>query len=107
MSFTPGPWKVDAKSVGGFLVSTQAEPVHEIANVYTNARGRENAHLIAAAPQMLQVLETIFHSCFELHEPLSVDHLALMKSVIQLAHGRSFFVAEAEEAKQAIEGHGL
>lgn len=59
MSFTAGPWQVESKAMGGHLVSTVSEPLHEIALVYTNAHGLENAHLMASAPELLDCLDEV------------------------------------------------
>lgn len=60
MRFTPGPWKRYERTDGGLVVTTQKglSPV-SIANVVIRRDLHEfqaNAHLIAAAPDLLDVL---------------------------------------------------
>jgi hypothetical protein len=61
--FTPGPWTVAAKDLGGEGPSwrVHTDDGQEVAKVHRwNGEGDEaNAHLIAAAPMMLVALEAL------------------------------------------------
>jgi hypothetical protein len=71
MSYTPGPWfvpertgtqYVEARIGGGWLQEVAACGPTE-----KPEEQRANARLIAAAPQLLQALESIFYCCDEDH----------------------------------------
>ena len=52
---TPGPWKTTHSEVGGYRVSDSTG--WGVAVVLKDTNDEANAHLIAAAPQMLEALE--------------------------------------------------
>jgi hypothetical protein len=67
---TPGPWRVEAVDAEGTLVYHRVMSAgYRVAGVYTIRGGRglsreesdANAHLIAAAPEMLAALEGILN----------------------------------------------
>ena len=66
MKQTPGPWNASwngtwiVKSVAGWLIAKIAPPTH-----YTPEQVEGHAHLIAAAPELLEALRLgwAFHSC--------------------------------------------
>ncbi len=64
---TPGPWKADKDSKGGYLVyqygpdlgkSGNAEDCPPIAEVLFNNNAKANAQLIAAVPELLALLKS-------------------------------------------------
>ena len=62
MSHTPGPWKVDENNKGFVNIRRDVDSyTSDIATVWDfyAKNYRSNAHLIAAAPDMLEALETI------------------------------------------------
>jgi len=54
---TPGPWKTTHSAMSGYRVSDSTG--WGVAVVLKDANDEANAHLIAAAPQMLEALEKI------------------------------------------------
>lgn len=107
MRATSGPWMVDQQANHGYLVSTQDQPVHEIALVYINQRGLENAHLISAAPEMFETLQILLHECCELRQPMHMGHELLIKSIIDKAEGRIAARKEMATSQKIIGEYGL
>lgn len=57
-AFTPGPWEIES----GFLItSPHSGQIANIrgAGIYYNEESNANAHLIAAAPELLSICEKI------------------------------------------------
>lgn len=59
MSHTPGPWKVtEAPAPDSYIVRADAATAKPIASIWWNGDPpRENAHLIASAPRLLEAVE--------------------------------------------------
>ena len=55
---TPGPWTFDAGNRDVVRTETGCNPIL-IAQLYKDSRTEANAHLIAAAPEMLEALKKI------------------------------------------------
>ena len=74
---TPGPWQIVSHSTAGQVAIATQGPMP---SVYCIGKDKEaNAHLIAAAPELLDALE---HAVFELEEKTGVytgDFQALIK----------------------------
>jgi hypothetical protein len=95
--FTPGPWR--ATSGGLVWAATEQRPANSIADVYSCTAGSErgqneernaNATLIAAAPEMLEVLHYVSMNIGRGDgnlNPKLVELQKLMKSAIARATG--------------------
>lgn len=55
MTHTPTPWEVVSKFIGPYMIKAKADNNHTVALV----ADVDNARLIAAAPDLLEALETI------------------------------------------------
>jgi hypothetical protein len=94
--YTPGPWKIDP--IGDKLDTDTIEIfagnkwVADAKGVHVGPlRGEEvraNAHLIAAAPELLEVLENIIEGLDEAHYPTSMnEYIKKAKQAIKKATG--------------------
>jgi hypothetical protein len=98
MNHTPGPWKVDEMSemdkngrVSAKISGPDLKAQGHIAHVYAKGEGavglieqQANARLIAAAPEMLEVLETVKRARLKEHAetPESWKALVLLGSQV-------------------------
>jgi hypothetical protein len=59
---TPGPWNIFLPASEGdhLCIETEAESVCDVVLTKSDARQLANAHLIAAAPELLAALEFLF-----------------------------------------------
>ena len=66
---TPGPWHVETEPQGCKGQYTQYTIQPRIADVfYMNQTGEANARLIAAAPDLLAALESLYAECAMIHK---------------------------------------
>lgn len=88
--YTPGPWNVHKLPDGSHHIVADHWGASIAVSMYpdTGSKGREaNARLIAAAPAMLEVLETIQHRAAR-NDPPSLEWLhTFCTEVINLATG--------------------
>lgn len=96
MSHTPGPWKVKAVRHGdevvGYNVDAERhDPAHSSEFPYYCIEHVADAHLIAAAPELLQAIKLLVHT----HDMLTAwagksdpPSIALARVVIAKAEGR-------------------
>ena len=87
---TPGPWTVDDREYAGvkwdaIIRNRDNDPVACVGMAgYTEATGQANAHLIAAAPDMLEALKKLQDSEYE-----TVDEFFLItNAAIAKAEGK-------------------
>lgn len=65
---TPGPWSINPKG-GTPMVGIDLQdggellPIVEVVYGYNNAEAKANAHLIAAAPELLEALKNLLDAC--------------------------------------------
>ena len=95
---TPGPWAVHESRTSGFCivpdhgVTTQLETVVGCQDEYDHYGAvfkREDANLIAAAPDLLEALETIKRRMHEPRQFLLAEVEAIIDIVIARARGLS------------------
>lgn len=86
----PGPWSIDQNAMEHWMITAQNSERHRgyIATLSTtNTQSEANAHLIAAAPQMLEALESWSKlDGFETDDELTVLS-AQMEAAIKAAKG--------------------
>ena len=84
---TPGPWKVsDKRDADCSVVTSPTGPVAKTYWTQNVPEMRANAHLIAAAPELLAALKALEGS-FEKHRPKTMWDAA--RAAIAKAEGRS------------------
>lgn len=87
---TPGPWvcELDEQTNGAYIYPKERTDGHAIATVYRHA----DAHIIAHAPQMLEILQFVDNVCFMIRKGDSeaISHLEThVRAAISNALGRS------------------
>ena len=90
MSHTPGPWYLSSDpEARGVIYATKGFEWEEIC-VMSGWNYRDNARLIAAAPEMLKYLEKIMYDMlgFEVWEPTALD-LSELSDLIKKARGEA------------------
>jgi hypothetical protein len=83
---TPGPWLLVSREVGGAIQIVDSHPATLRICTVTNAHNDEaNAHLIAAAPELLKQLESAL-ACIERDGSVLGD-MVKMRAAIAKAKG--------------------
>jgi hypothetical protein len=110
---TPGPWRVieDRPSrLGGMAhvrlsvsVGTDEWTIADVFNIDTPER-QANAHLIAAAPELLAACEMLLDFHVEVGGELPDDALAELRHAVSRAHGNTAILDALEHARRAGQG---
>ena len=79
---TPGPWTAHKRNEGGWAVHADGQVVALLKDVHDDEKRAANAILIAAAPDMLEMLAYVAD-----REMLDEDDLLALKHVIAKATG--------------------
>lgn len=85
---TPGPWQMNPNNHQEILADGRT-PANTVVAIVP--AGQPDAHLIAAAPEMLEALEQASHyidACFELRNPNDDERELLKKITAALAKAR-------------------
>ncbi len=83
MTHTPGPWKVMGEDV--VLMRDEREVVAWVGDI--DGQMTDNAHLIAAAPDMLRALEAVYGESEESDYLTQAQIQVMCRSAIQKARG--------------------
>lgn len=91
MKHTPGPWEVAGPAGAGVMISAPTSPTSYIAVVYgprVNPSSEADAHLISAAPDLLEALKRIVadYKCYELNED-ATESVRIALAAIAKAEG--------------------
>lgn len=81
----PGPWVVTHSPVNGYRVSDKTG--WGVAVVLKDVNDKVNAHLIAAAPQMLEALEAVFNDFKRDKGDIFISTMQQVKAAIRAAKG--------------------
>lgn len=81
---TPGPWKITHSEVNGYRVSDSTG--WGVAVVLKDVNDEANAHLIAAAPAMLEALEAL-EALASNYGGLSDENYNIVKAAVAAAKG--------------------
>jgi hypothetical protein len=93
MAHTPGPWKVNVTSVHTWIQDGTSYAVARICKTSKEADG--NARLIAAAPELLQMLEFV-------HLGLEAGHVTAVMTMTYDPDAESIPLVSLEEAIAAL-----
>jgi hypothetical protein len=89
---TPGPWKI-VHHANGLGEATQIDGANRgsVADVYGATDGVQtaNAHLIAAAPDMLEALEALMSDSSTLAGNIQIESWELATAAIKKARGQT------------------
>lgn len=88
MTHTPGPWRSVADGTAGMSHEIRARYA-TVARVYSaHKEHKENARLIAAAPEMLEALRALIYDCYRLKDdPFYRDSYQKALAAIRKATG--------------------
>ena len=101
MNYTKGEWKVTRNGVIGYIVSTETSNICQMAkpdlhDIYAVGESEANARLVAAAPEMYEVLKDILQGAI----PLSSN--AMMEFGKQYIGEFKVYGNRLESAAQAL-----
>ncbi|MFT6552953.1 hypothetical protein [Alloalcanivorax venustensis] len=93
---TPGPWVVGCSSPTRAEVNTANSSIADVWNLHRDVNHVANAHLIAAAPELLEALQA-FDASADLWLPANVgeDRVHEAEALHQLRHKASAAIAKA------------